>query len=129
VTEEEKRRIVEKRDFYHVTKQENLDSIMSHGLSPRYWDPLAAPAALERTKEMKDDGLKQTRLVVLKIPADAVAQHECDVDYSFRMETEGLNFIQCLEKPGMIVCYGTIPPAQLEVVELQDEQGHWSKLC
>jgi hypothetical protein len=138
MTDEERNRILKQDFFYHVTLRDNLGSIKVNGFNParsdwtiyRAWlkHPavfLCTRAALPDAKSMFDNGLDHKPLVVLKVSAMAVAQHECDVDHSFPDRTRGLTFVECLEQVGFIACYGTIPPDLLEVVEHQDEHGRW----
>jgi hypothetical protein len=47
------------------------------------------------------------------------------VDHSFPDLTNGLSFLECLEKVGFIACYGAFQPHVLGVVEHQDAQSHW----
>ncbi len=139
MTHEEKSRVLKEEVFYHITPRENLPSIKTTGLDPLASDQdiygrflkqpavfLCTTSALAYTKSMFDNG-HHIPHVVIEIPASAVAQHECDVDHSFPDHTRGLTFVECLDQAGVIACYGGIPPSVLEVVEHQDEQGHWQQ--
>jgi len=130
MTEEEKAAVLKESYFYHVTLQENLVSIMANGLDPQrsepstYWPWLKGPAvflctnrALPRVKAMFEDGIRHSARVVLKVPATALIEHECDVDRTFPAETYGLSFLECLKQVGFIACLGKIPADALEVVE------------
>jgi hypothetical protein len=138
MTDEERATILKEGYFYHVTLRENVGSIVANGLDPlrsepsTYWGWLKGPAvflctnrALYSVKAMFDNGLpKQRPRALLRVPASAIARHECDADHSATF-AHGLTLLECLEQVGFIVCYGPIPPESVEVVEHQDEHGRW----
>ena len=132
----EARLLLAYRCFYHVTERSNWKSIGCAGLLPsheyrRYFDRpvvfLCTEQGLPAAKEMFRQGLPDDPpLLVLSVRAEAVAQHRCDPDWSFEQWVpRSMSLADCLNGPGLFVCYGVIPPEHLRVHESQDEAGDW----
>lgn len=133
------------RRLYHVARKEDHESIQTKGLLPqsevhglyKTMSALPHPAVFLCTRRHLQSFIRMvTRLplnqpshdvVVFSVSADFVARLEFDVDPTYSCVADLLNrripFAEIIEKCGAIVCFGEIPPAELELVEYQLPAG------
>jgi len=97
------------KPLYHVTKPENVESILEHGLLRCHGDHKSAFVFLsEDPDSWIDDGL-----VLLEVDVDGL---------NCRMTTP------CIENTDEICAWGDIPPERIRVVGLGEVPGKEAKI-
>ena len=124
--------------FYHVTRSDAWDEIKTKGLTaslnPVYQSYFHGPViflctdeGLPCAKEMFRTGFNDDPpRVVLEVPAEPVAMHECTPDFSFTVRVpSNMTLRECLASVGFIVCYGDIRAEHVRLRQYQDNDLNW----